>query len=195
VEVICPFLTVVNFEPASLPTNPVDVHWAYGIKADLRRAQQKIYANRDTYEVMLARERSVAVGRMTHQAVKWFQLPLSEELTGGLQVCFPECRIEVLPLAAGLSLHPWRAITKKPLEDHVYLRHKAPGRWLRVFDWKQSRASLVLSDAEMEKWYAKANNPMCRVIDEGNAALIHDITASSGSTASQHFAHPSLLVC
>lgn len=112
----------------------------------------------------------------------------------GLRVRFPGCRIEVQPLIAGLDLHPWRGIMKLPLEDRVYLKHKETGQWRSVYDWERGQASMELSADEMAEWYRKADDPICRGIDVGRAALIHDITTSTGGLTTHHDMHPSLLV-
>ncbi|KAL7917865.1 hypothetical protein ACQKWADRAFT_305659 [Trichoderma austrokoningii] len=91
----------------------------------------------------------------------------------GLKVAFPGCRLVPLPLAAGLSLHPWPGAIN-PSEDQIIICHEKSGKWYRIVDWYRSRKLSSWTDDEKSAFDRKQNDPLCREIDSGKCVLIYD---------------------
>jgi hypothetical protein len=92
----------------------------------------------------------------------------------GLRVQFPGARLEPRPHWPDIPLHPWEGILKRPLEDTVYVYDEANSRWMQLTDMERSWVIYNLDEEGQEQWDRKANNPICRAIHQGNAALIYD---------------------
>lgn len=91
----------------------------------------------------------------------------------GLKVAFPGCRLVPLPLAAGLSLHPWRG-SINPSEDQIIIRQEESGKWYRINDWYRSKKLSSWTDDERSAFDREQNDPLCREIDSGKCVLIYD---------------------
>lgn len=91
----------------------------------------------------------------------------------GLKVTFPGCRLFPIPLAAGLSLHPWPGAIN-PSEDQIIIRQEESGKWYRIIDWYYSKKISSWTNDEKSAYDREQNDPLCREIDSGKCVLIYD---------------------